>query len=105
MVRHNPTRQRIPFFSEFIPAGFPSAAEGYEDQSLSLHALMVPRPAATFFFRSRATCPDEHIAEGSILVVDRSVSPYVGCLALVESEGAFCYMRLADNRLPVNVVG
>lgn len=32
-----------------IPAGFPSPAQGYEDDPLDLHELLVQRPAATFF--------------------------------------------------------
>jgi SOS-response transcriptional repressor LexA len=45
-----------------INAGFPSAAKGYEDQSLKLHDLVVRNPTATFFYHVKgdALCQEHH---------------------------------------------
>lgn len=69
-----------------INAGFPSAAEGYEDQPLNLHDLCVQNPAATFFYRVVGDeLIDEHLCDGALLVVDRSVRPAPGKLVVAES--------------------
>ncbi|MBB6429924.1 LexA family protein [Algisphaera agarilytica] len=59
-----------------IPGGYPSPAQGYEDDPLDLHALLVRHPAATFFMKVRGNhLRSEGIRDGSILVVDRSITP------------------------------
>lgn len=76
-----------------INAGFPSAAEGYEDRPLDLYEL-IPNPAATFFFRVKGDdLRHEHLRDGSYLIVDRSVAPKHGRLVLVEEEGRFVVRR------------
>jgi hypothetical protein len=51
-----------------INAGFPSAAEGYEDQPLDLHEYLVRNPAATFFYRVQGDClRHEYLRDGSNL--------------------------------------
>src|SRR5258707_989953 len=92
-------------FSDNLSAGFPSAAEGYEDEPLNLHAWLVRNPAATFFYRvSGDDLAAEHVRDGSILVVDRSLSPRAGHLVLVEVDGAFAVMRHRTGT-PVRVCG
>lgn len=71
-----------------INCGFPSPAQGYEDEPLDLHALLVRRPAATFFYRiegDELIC--EGIRDGSILVVDRSVTPRNDRLVVADCDG------------------
>lgn len=80
--------------SESLSAGFPSAAEGYEDEPLNLQDWIVRNPAATFFYRVKGDAlRAEHICDGSIVVVDRSVAPSRGRLVLIEDEGAFAIVR------------
>lgn len=78
-----------------IGAGFPKASEGYEDHPVDLQELLVTCPAATFFFR---LVGDELRSEGlpndAVLVVDRSIHPRQGRLAVVEEDGAFIVRRL-----------
>lgn len=40
-----------PLFASKVSAGFPSPADDHVDTPLSLHALLVSRPAATLFDR------------------------------------------------------
>ena len=88
-----------------ISAGFPSAAEGYEDQPLNLHDWIVHNPAATFFYRVRGDAlRHEYLRDGSILVVDRSVTPTCGKLVLIEDEGDFVVCRFRPNH-PQTVCG
>lgn len=81
-----------------INAGFPSAAEGYEDQPLDLYEL-IPNPAATFFYRVKGDeLRHEHLRDGSYLIVDRSVTPKRGRLVLVEEDGRFVVRRFDIGR-------
>ncbi|HEY0009026.1 MAG TPA: S24 family peptidase [Tepidisphaeraceae bacterium] len=81
-------------YSDNLSAGFPSAAEGYENEPLNLHALVVRNPAATFYYRVEGdTLRHESIRDGSILVVDRSLCPSVNRLVFIERDGAFEIVR------------
>ena len=89
-----------------IRAGFPSAAEGYEDEPLNLHDWIVRHPAATFLFRVRGReLHHEGIREGSVLVVDRSVRPAPHKLVLAEEEGLFIVRRFPSQPEPMIVFG
>ena len=78
-----------------IPAGFPSPAQGYEDEPLDLHELLVPRPAATFFYRVRGSDLErEGVPHNAILVVDRSVKPKPGQLVVADRDGERLVVRL-----------
>jgi len=88
-----------------INAGFPSAAEGYEDNPLDLHALLVRNPAATFFYTVNGDeLRDEHIRHNSILVVDRSMRPARGKLVVTEDAGEFIVCRYKQQSFIVGVV-
>lgn len=99
------TTASLPRYIDSLSAGFPSAAEGYEDEPLNLHDWIVRHPAATFFYRVRGDqLIHEHIRDGSVLVVDRAVVPCRGRLAVVERDGAFAVIRITAIA-PVCVCG
>lgn len=80
----------MPFFADEVAAGFPSPAAGELNGSLDLNDLCIRHPAATYFIRSRGeSMIDAGIADGDILVVDRSLSPRNGDIIIAELEGAF----------------
>ena len=82
-----------------VEAGFPSPAQGYEDEPLDLHQLLVKRPAATFFFRARGgELHREGIRDGSILVVDRSLTPLPGQLVVADRDGQRVVCRFGEGR-------
>lgn len=72
-----------------IPAGFPSPAEEHYDGPLDLNDL-IRNPTATFILRvSGWSMRDAGIADGDIILVDRSVRPVDGAIvvALVDNDG------------------
>jgi DNA polymerase V len=88
-----------------INAGFPRGAEGYEDRSLNLHEWLVQNPAATFFYRVQVNeLHDEHVRDGSVLVVDRSLSPRRDALVIIEDEGNFIVCRFRHQSVVIGVV-
>lgn len=85
---------RIPVLG-YVGAGFPKASEGYEDRPINLQDLLVTRPAATFFFRVVGDAlRDQGVPGGAVLVVDRSICPRPGRLAVVEQDGVLIVRRL-----------
>ncbi len=92
-------------FLGWISTGFPSAAEGMEDQNLDLHALLVRHPAATFFYRVKGDgLKEDFIPDRSILVVDRAVNPRPGALVVAESDGEFIVNRFTSD-VPIALCG
>ena len=85
MVGNNFTFVR---FWDDISAGFPSPAEGYEDELLSFDAYLKMDNPATFLHRVEGdVLRHEHIRHGSILVCDGSLTAKVGRLVVGEHEG------------------
>lgn len=80
-----------------ISAGFPSPAQGYEDEPLDLNAELIRHPAATYFYRARGDAlKSEGIRDGSILVVDRSITPQAGQLVVADFNGERDVLRMPN---------
>ncbi len=78
-----------------IRCGYPSPAQGYEDEPLNLHDMLVRHPAATFFYRVRGDeLRPEGIRDSSILVVDRSIAATPGRLVVGDLDGERIVTRL-----------
>lgn len=78
-----------------VVAGFPSPAEQYLEPPLDLNALLVKRPAATYFVRVEGdSMIDAGINPGDLLVVDRSLTPVDGDIIIAAVDGEFTVKRL-----------
>lgn len=85
----------IPLAESGVHAGFPSPADDFLEGSLDLNRLVIRHPEATFFARVEGdSMKDEGIVEGDILVVDKSIEPYDGCLAVAVIDGEFTLKRV-----------
>lgn len=85
----------IPLAESSVHAGFPSPADDFLEGSLDLNRLVIKHPEATFFARVEGdSMRDEGITEGDILVVDKAVEPYDGCLAVAYIDGEFTLKRV-----------
>lgn len=84
-----------PFYTQAIPAGFPSPAEEYRDRDLDLNSYLVNNRTATFFFRVQGdSMRDAGILDGHVLVVDRSIQPKDGHIVLAVVDGEYTVKRL-----------
>ncbi len=84
-----------PLFAEGVAAGFPSPAAGENSEALDLHRLCVRPPAATYFVRARGeSMLGAGIADGDILVVDRSERARNGDIIIAALDGEFTVKRL-----------
>ena len=85
----------IPLSESTVHAGFPSPADDFLVESLNLNSLVIRHPEATFFARVEGdSMKDDGVFEGDILVVDKSVEPYDGCLAVAYIDGEFTLKRV-----------
>lgn len=76
--------------AEGVKAGFPSPAEDIPHMSLDITSQIVKNPSSTFYAKVSGTSMiDDGIGDGDILVVDKSVTPYNGCIAICFVDGEF----------------
>lgn len=73
-----------------VHAGFPSPAQDYMNSFIDLNKELVRHPAATFFVRVVGdSMVDADVNEGDVLVVDKSIEPKEGDMAVCFLDGEF----------------
>lgn len=86
---------QLPIFGTKAPAGFPSPADDYIEDKLSLDEIIIKHPAATYLVRvSGNSMLNEGIHDNDILVVDRSLSPAEGKIVVVAIDGEITVKKL-----------
>lgn len=81
---------RLPLFSYSIPAGFPSPADDYIENRLSLDEHLIQHKDSTFFVRAKGnSMVGAGIFDGDILVVDKSLEPSTGDIVVAVIDGEF----------------
>lgn len=89
------THMELPYADAGIQAGFPSPAQDYITESIDLNFELVKHPAATFYGKVKGdSMIEEGIEEGDILVIDRSLEPVDGDLAVCSVDGEFTLKRI-----------
>ena len=84
----------IPLSEERVAAGFPSPADDYASTKLDLNRELIKNPASTFYARvSGLSLVDEGINDGDLLVIDKSLEPHDGSLAVCYIDGEFTLKR------------
>jgi DNA polymerase V len=79
----------------FIPAGFPSPASDYSEDSIDINRHIIEHPTATFFFRAEGeSMIGAHIPPNALLVVDRALKPRNGAIVVAVVDGEFTVKRL-----------
>lgn len=91
---HNTSHPRLPLFQGSVPAGFPSPAADYVQNTIDLHERLIHNPEATFFIRvSGDSMIDTGIVDGSILIVDASRTPASGDIVVASIDGQLTVKR------------
>lgn len=86
----------LQFFETRVQAGFPSPAQGEYADSIDLNRALITNPAATFCARVIGnSMVDAGINEGDLLIIDRSISPHDGNIAVCFIDGDFTVKRLS----------
>ncbi len=86
----------LPYADQGIQAGFPSPAQDYISETIDLNRELIRHPAATFYGRvSGDSMIGDGIESGDILVIDRSIEPSDGDLAVCCLDGDFTLKRIS----------
>ena len=86
----------LQFFEGRVQAGFPSPAQGEYADSIDLNRALISNPASTFCARVIGdSMVDAGINEGDLLIIDRSLNPHDGCVAVCFIDGDFTVKRLS----------
>jgi DNA polymerase V len=84
----------LPFF-EGVSAGFPSPAADYIDMPIDLSKELVKNPSATFYGKVKGySMKDAGIEDGDILIVDKSLEPNSGDIAVCFIDGEFTLKQI-----------
>ena len=85
----------LQMFESRIQAGFPSPAQGAFADSVDLNHELISNPAATFCARVIGdSMVDSGINEGDMLIIDRSIDPHDGDIAVCFIDGDFTVKRI-----------
>lgn len=86
----------LQFFENRVQAGFPSPAQNEYADSIDLNRALITNPAATFCARVIGnSMMDAGINEGDLLIIDRSLTPHDGSIAVCFIDGDFTVKRLS----------
>ena len=86
----------LQFFEGRVQAGFPSPAQGENADTIDLNRALITNPSATFCARVIGnSMVDAGINEGDLLIIDRSLTPHNGSIAVCFIDGDFTVKRLS----------
>lgn len=81
-----------------VPAGFPSPADDYVEQRISLDEHLIARRDSTFFMRvAGESMRGLGIFDGDLLVVDRALPVTSGCVVIAVVDGEFTVKQLLNT--------
>ncbi|GAA4966381.1 translesion error-prone DNA polymerase V autoproteolytic subunit [Algibacter aquimarinus] len=87
------------FLDTGISAGFPSPAEDFKEERISLDSELVKNKEATFYARvSGQSMIGAGLDDNDLLVIDRSLEPADNKIAVCFLDGEFTVKRLKMNK-------
>ncbi|MBR5086501.1 MAG: translesion error-prone DNA polymerase V autoproteolytic subunit [Muribaculaceae bacterium] len=85
----------LQLYENRIQAGFPSPAQGTFSDTIDLNHELINNPVATFCARVIGdSMVDSGIMEGDMLIIDRSIEPHDGDIAVCFFDGDFTVKRV-----------
>jgi DNA polymerase V len=92
----NSSEVQIPFYRAGIAAGFPSPATDFLESTIDLNKHFIKNPSSTFLAIAKGfSMRDAGIDNGDILIIDRSLEPGNGKIAVCVINGEFTLKRLS----------
>ena len=89
------SEMELPLISAGISAGFPSPAMDFIDLTIDLNKHVVKHPSCTFYGRVKGeSMKDEGINDGDLLVIDKSLEPQNGKIAICYIDGEFTVKKI-----------
>ena len=88
-------KSSIPLSENTVSAGFPSPADDFKETRISLDKTLIKNEATTFYARvSGKSMINAGLDDGDLLVIDRSLEPENGKIAVCFIDGEFTVKRL-----------
>lgn len=85
----------LPYVDDGIKAGFPSPASDFLDLSIDLNKELIKHPNATFYGRVKGeSMKNVGISDGDLLIIDKSLEPINGKIAVCFIDGEFTLKRI-----------
>jgi DNA polymerase V len=89
----------LPFIESGISAGFPSPALDFTDAAIDLNKHIIQHPSATFYGRVKGnSLKNAGISDGDLLVIDKSLEPRNGKIAVCFLDGEFTAKRIYKTK-------
>lgn len=90
------TELALPYVKNAISAGFPSPADDFLDTTIDLNKELIKNPSSTFYGKVRGnSMKDLGIHEGDLLIIDKSLEPQNGKIAICYIDGEFTVKKIA----------
>ena len=80
--------EKLPIILQKVCAGFPSPATDYLEDEINLNEELITNRASTFLIRvSGSSMIEEHIYDGDVLIVDKSLQVKHNSIAILNHHG------------------
>lgn len=99
------TELALPYVDNGISAGFPSPALDFVDLSIDLNRHLIKNPSATFYGRVKGdSLKNAGISNGDLLIIDRSLEPTNGKIAVCYIDGEFTAKRIQISKKEILLI-
>jgi DNA polymerase V len=89
------TTMELPMLPFEVSAGFPSPALDFVDISIDLNKHLIDHPSATYYGRVQGeSMKDAGINDGDLIIIDKSLEPSNGKIAVCYLDGEFTLKRI-----------
>lgn len=89
------TSVELPLFDVGISAGFPSPADDFIELTIDLNKYLIKHKDTTFFAKVKGnSMVNAGIFDGDLLVIDKSLEPTNGKIAICQIDGEFTVKRI-----------
>lgn len=89
------TELELPYVDVGISAGFPSPADDFIELTIDLNRELIKHKDSTFFAKVKGnSMKNAGIFDGDLLIIDRSLEPQDGKIAICQIDGDFTVKRI-----------
>ena len=89
------TELELPYVDVGISAGFPSPADDFIELTIDLNRELIKHKDSTFFAKVKGhSMKNAGIFDGDLLIIDKSLAPQDGKIAICQIDGEFTVKRI-----------
>lgn len=89
------TELEVPYVDVGISAGFPSPADDFIELTIDLNKHLIKHKDSTFFAKVKGhSMKNAGIFDGDLLIIDKSLAPQDGKIAICQIDGEFTVKRI-----------